>query len=311
MSSISTPPRQIYPAPSPHGDLQSTGLRGWVARRPLTGFLVIALGLSWLLFSIPVLAFHGVIPGANLPVEVFALASTLLILLPTALWVTSITDGRAGVRALFARVFRWRFGIGWWLVVLFGLPVIALLLGLIFGGSLHTADLGLVLIKQLGLIALAVVVINLWEETVWAGFFQTRLEARFNFVVAAVLTTLPFAGVHVPLLLLDDHLSARSVLLGLAGLLILGVVVRLLMGVTMRAASDSVLAVGVLHQIFDASNNDGGLVDSLLDGADAGNMTQFAAAILTALIAAWLLWRHPGAFGKRQISLRDSPPEVG
>jgi uncharacterized protein len=165
MSSIGT-----APPPSPHGDLQLTGPRGWVARRPLTGFLVIVLSLSWLLLSIPVLAFHGVIPGADLPVEVFALASTLLILLPTALWVTSITDGRAGVRALFARVFRWRFGIGWWLVVLFGLPVIALLLGLIFGGSLHTGDLGLVLIKQLGSIVLAVVVINLWEETVWAGF---------------------------------------------------------------------------------------------------------------------------------------------
>ena len=62
--------------------------------------------------------------------------------------------------------FRWRFGIGWWLVVLFGLPVIALLLGLIFGASLHTADLGQVLIKQLGSIVLVVVVINLWEETV-------------------------------------------------------------------------------------------------------------------------------------------------
>jgi uncharacterized protein len=163
MSSISTAPPELYPAPSPHGDLQLAGLRGWVARRPLTGFLIV-LGLSWLLLSIPVLAFHGVIPGANLPVEVFALAPTLLILLPTALWVTSITDGRTGVRALFARVFRWRFGIGWWLVVLFGLPVIALVLGLIFGGSLHTADLGLVLLKQLGSIALAVVVINLWEK---------------------------------------------------------------------------------------------------------------------------------------------------
>jgi hypothetical protein len=43
-------------------------------------------------------------------------------------------------------VFRWRFGIGWWLVVLFGLPVIALLVGLSFGGSLNTADLGPVLI---------------------------------------------------------------------------------------------------------------------------------------------------------------------
>jgi heme/copper-type cytochrome/quinol oxidase subunit 1 len=112
MSSVGTAPSRLYPAPFPHGNLQLTGLRGWVARRPLTGFLVIVLGLSWLLLSIPVLAFHGVIPGANLPVEVFALASTLLILLPTALWVTSITDGRAGVRALLARVFRWRIGIG-------------------------------------------------------------------------------------------------------------------------------------------------------------------------------------------------------
>ena len=85
MSSIGTAPPQLYAAPSPHGNLQSTGLRGWVARRPLTGFLVIVLGLSWLLFCVPVLAFYGLIPGANLPVEVFALASTLLILLPTAL----------------------------------------------------------------------------------------------------------------------------------------------------------------------------------------------------------------------------------
>jgi hypothetical protein len=108
------------------------------------------------------------------------------------------------------------------LVVLFGLPVIALVLGWIFGGSLHPADLGLVLIKQLGSILLAVVVINLWEETVWAGFFQTRLEARFNFVVAAVLTTLPFAGVHIPLLLLDDQVSVLSVLIGIAGFADLG-----------------------------------------------------------------------------------------
>jgi len=51
-----------------------------------------------------------------------------------------------------------------------------------------------------------------------------------------------------------------------------------------------VLAVGILHQIFDASNNNGALVDSVLDGVDAGNMTQLAAVVLTVLIAAWLLW---------------------
>jgi ABC-type nickel/cobalt efflux system permease component RcnA len=71
------------------------------------------------------------------------------------------------------------------------------------------------------------------------------------------------------------------------------------------------LAVGALHQIFDASNNNGGLVDSLLDGADAGDMTQLAAALLTVLIAGWLLWRRPGAFAKRHIPHPDAQPEVG
>jgi branched-subunit amino acid ABC-type transport system permease component len=79
----------------------------------------------------------------------------------------------------------------------------------------------------------------------------------------------------------------------------------------LRAALDSVLAVGILHQIFDASNNNGALVDSILDGANAGNMTQFAAVVLTVLIAAWLLWRRPGAFTKRQIPHPESPREVG
>jgi uncharacterized protein len=101
------------------------------------------------------------------------------------------------------------------------------------------------------------------------------------------------------------------VLTGITGLLILGIVIRLLMGVMLRAAVDSVLAVGILHQIFDASNNNGAVVDSLLDGADAGDMTQYAAAILTVLIASWLLWRRPGAFAKRQIPLPDSPREIG
>jgi CAAX protease family protein len=241
----------------------------------------------------------------------FALASTLLVLLPTALWITSITDGRTGVRALFGRVLRWRFGIGWWLVVLFGLPLIALLLGVMFGGSLHLAGIGPVLIKQLGSIVLAVVVINLWEETVWAGFFQTRLESRFNFVAAAILTALPFAGVHLPLLLLDDQISVLSILKGIAGLLVLGVAVRLMIGVFLRAAVDSVLAVGILHQIFDANNNSGGMTDYMLDAVDAGDMTQLATVVLTVLAAAWLLWRRPGAFARRQTPLSDSPREAG
>ena len=53
--------------------------------------------------------------------------------------------------------------------MLFGLPVTALLLGLILGGSLHTAGAGTVLVNQLLSILLAVLVINLWEETAGDG----------------------------------------------------------------------------------------------------------------------------------------------
>ena len=52
-----------------------------------------------------------------------------------------------------------------------------------------------------------------------------------------------------------------SILKGIAGLLILGVAVRLMIGVFLRAAADSVLAVGISHKIFDASNNTGGVTD--------------------------------------------------
>jgi membrane protease YdiL (CAAX protease family) len=309
MASVGDAKPRVYLAPSPHGNLESTGLKGWIARRPLTAFLIIVLVLSWLILAVPVLAFHRVIPGANLPVEIFALAATLLGLLPAAFWVTAVTDGRAGVRALFRRVFRWRFGIGWWAVVLLGLPLIALLLGLIFGGSLHTAGAAGILVRQLLEILLAVVVINLWEETAWAGFFQTRLESRYNIVVAAALTALPFAGVHFPLLLLDDHVTAISMLKGIAGLLILGVAVRLMIGLVMRAAADSILAVGILHQVFDASNNRGGLVDSFLDGADAGLVTQIGTIVLILLVAA-ILWRRPGAFAKRQTPEQTKSSDV-
>jgi uncharacterized protein len=250
-------PRSPQTAPVAHSQERSW-IRVLVGRYPLTTFRILAIVLCWLILTIPILASRHVIPGAGLPIEVFALAATLLVILPAALWVTAMTDGRAGVRALLARALRWRFGAGWWAVILVGLPVITVLLALIsFGGSLHTVDLAVTVGKQFLLIVLAVVVINLWEETVWAGFFQTRLECRFNIVIAAALSAVPFAGVHAPLLLIGDHISALSVLKGIAGLLILGVLVRLMIGVVLRAAADSVLAVGVLHAVFDASTNNG------------------------------------------------------
>ena len=85
--------------------------------------------------------------------------------------------------------------------------------------------------------------------------------------MAAVLTAVPFAGIRMPLLLIGDHISTWSMVKGIGGLLILAIVVRLMIGVVLRGAADSILAAGILHQVFDATNNKGGVVDSFLDGA--------------------------------------------
>jgi hypothetical protein len=53
---------------SPDFRVQKACLHAWHYRdaSALTAFLVITLGLSWLIFCVPVLAFYDIIPGANL-----------------------------------------------------------------------------------------------------------------------------------------------------------------------------------------------------------------------------------------------------
>ncbi|MGR6967388.1 CPBP family intramembrane glutamic endopeptidase [Geodermatophilus sp. URMC 61] len=264
------------PVPAPSG-----GLRGRVARRPLTAFLVLVTAVGWPLMSVPALTAHGVLPGGALPQEPFALGTTLLVMLPAALWVTAVADGPGAVRALLRRAVQWRFGAGWWAAVLLALPVLTLAVGVAAGRGLQTGDLLATLASGALSVATAVLLVHLWEETVWAGFFQGRLEQRYGFLPAAALTAVPFALIHLPLTLIGD-LAAGSVALGIGGLLALGVLMRLLVGATVRGAAGSLLAAGTVHATFNASNNEGNVVDDLLGGGQPTLYAVVAAALFTA-----------------------------
>jgi membrane protease YdiL (CAAX protease family) len=172
------------------------------------------------------------------------------------------------------------------------LPVTTLVLGVTFGRTVQTSDIPSALVSGIVSIVTAVLLVHLWEETVWAGFLQTRLERRHGLLVAAALTAVPFAAIHVPLQLIGSF-SPSSLAIGIAGLLILGVLIRLMVGVTLRGTWDSLLAVGVLHATFNASNNEGNLVDDLLGG---GQPTVFAvsAAVLFTVVSAAVLRKQLG-----------------
>jgi membrane protease YdiL (CAAX protease family) len=268
-----------------------SGVRALAAKRPLTVFLALVFGLGLPILAVPGLAHNGLIPGGDLPEEPFALAFTLLVLLPAALWVTAATDGRAGVRALLRRAVQWRFGLGWYAVILLGLPIIATALGLLTGGSLRDTDWPAFLLNYAVVQVLpAVLIINLWEETGWAGFLQTRLEKRHGLIFAAILTAVPFALVHVTLLFAHDDPVLAS-----AGVLLLTAVLhRLLFGLVLRGTAGSVLAVGLLHATFNATNNPDGVL-RLLAGVDTGWLTPAAAAVLAALLAVVVRLRSTSA----------------
>ena len=99
----------------------------------------------------------------------------------------------------------------------------------------------------------------MWEETAWAGVVQTRLEHSHSLAKAALLTAVPFALFHMPLHFIGDF-SIESLAGALVTLLIVCAIVRLMIGVFLRGTGGSILAVAVLHTLFNRSNNDEGMV---------------------------------------------------
>jgi membrane protease YdiL (CAAX protease family) len=262
-------------------------MRRLVARRPMTAFLILTFALAYPLMSLPILAASGIIPDGWMTIAPDEMAGALLTLgalFPATVIVTWCADGRDGLTRLAKRMFRWRIGAGWWLLVLTGLPALTTGLALLLGDSLRPVDPVEMFLRQLGLLAVNFLLVNLWEETAWAGFLQTRLEHRHNLFVAALITAVPFAFAHLPLAMFTD-VTPGSLASSLLLYLILGVLVRPMLGVLLRGTRDSLFAVALLHSVFNRTNNDNGIAAVLLDGRARMLTMLIAVIILTAATA--------------------------
>ena len=228
-----TPP--VRPATS------GSRLRQLAARFPLATFLILGFSLAYGLAFIWGLAYHGVIPGGGLAAALHIAPDELtggalvLSLFPAALFATWASNGRVGVRSLFRRAFHWRVDPGWWLTVLFGLPVLTVSLAVLMGDQLRSIDVPSFLASQLMFLLVNFIVINLWEEVAWTGLFQTRLEERHNWLLASVLTAIPFAAIHLPLqFFLDQPVTVASLAVAFGLYLLLGLLVRPMLAVFRR-----------------------------------------------------------------------------
>ncbi len=245
-----------------------------VGRRPVLVFLLFALGLGWLIMGSALVAGIPIVPVPLLLVMFGAL-------LPAALIVTRRADGPGAVRRLLRRTLLWRFGLGRWAVVLFAVPVLTIAFAAV-SGTLATPEGGWA--REVGVylfstLVIGLLLLNLWEELVWSGFMQSRLMAHRGLLVGSLVTALFFAAIHVPLTFeANDGWTDVAVSLGV--LFGMAPVYRYLLGMHLLDTGGSILAVGVQHASWNASQSLGSV-----DGGTTEWQVLAAVATLTALVA--------------------------
>lgn len=219
-----------------------------VHRHPLLCFAVPSVALTWAL-QLGFLA-------AGLPLFP-ALVLELVVLVGTATAVTASVSGRAGVRALFAGVTRWRFGPGWYALALFAMPALTLAVAAV-AGTLDAppgAWAGAAAQYLFLTVVFGALLGNIWEELAWTGFLQQRLTDERGPFAAAMLTAVPFGLIHLPLAFEADGLggtSVRDLALAWALLLAAAPFFRYLVGLVHGRTSRSLVSIGLLHGSFNA-----------------------------------------------------------
>jgi uncharacterized protein len=120
--------QQPAPAVSRVSPASRSGFKQWVTRHPILAYLILAYVVSWTIFLIPLLSKEGIglLAFDAPPVQLFILLVSMVGLAGSAFTVTAMVDGRAGVRTLAGRYLRWRVGVQWCLLAMFGLLAVAL-----------------------------------------------------------------------------------------------------------------------------------------------------------------------------------------
>jgi len=221
----------------------------FIVRHPIAAFLAGAYGVGG-----PLLTLYVAAPLPRFLTTVAGLAFTYIGLLGSALAVTWVIGGRHAVLTFLARFLQWRFGVVRWAYIVLALPVMTMTFAAL-SGTLQTPAGGwtsLVTSFLLQTFIYGALEVNIAEEGAWSGFVQGRLAERHGILGGALRTAPLFVAMHLPLQFAAGWTWA-SVAVGIAVLAVMAPFFRYLLGETLHATGGSLLAVGILHAAFNAS----------------------------------------------------------
>jgi uncharacterized protein len=280
----------------------SSSLRGVVARHPVTSFLIMAFVFGWGGMLPLLLSESG--PVTVVPVELpwmpFAAVLSIFGLALPAFLVTAATDGKDGVRELLDRILRWRVGVQWYLIALFGLLLVTLLGAIPFFGLAPIEELAqkwellftLYLWGGLWGILVPFVLVNLWEETGWTGFMQHTLQERHGPLLASLIVAPFFALIHLPALFVSGWLGGKdasfsqwpSALFQLGITAVFAMFIRVLIMWLYNGSGRSVLIVALFHSAFNATSGSENITPILIPGPAASLIPIAAVAVIAVVL---------------------------
>ncbi|MFN8070453.1 MAG: lysostaphin resistance A-like protein [Mycobacterium sp.] len=270
-------------------------------RHPLASFFVLAYAVTWLLWAPAVFAGVPAFSETRHIPSLTALPGVAIGVTGTAVFMTAVTQGRAGLRRLWQRLTCWDVGIAWFVVALLLFPLAELLITAVVAGPQA--------LRALTPAALAVYPVAfashfifgpLFEETGWRGFALPRMQYRFGPLRGTLLLGLLWGGWHfflyLPAWLQNGGLAG---VVGMAMFVAFTVAVSVIFTWVSNNTRASLLLVMLLH---GSINGTATYVQMLADrGVIPGDAAAFSAgfgALLTAaaaaLLIAWLTHRRLG-----------------
>lgn len=189
---------------------RSVSLRKLLVNHPFIAFFVLAFAGTWLFFAPMVLGQDGL---GFLPYHVPLWLYVVLFLAasfsgPTAaaLVITAARDGKVGVKQFLRRYGQWRVGWPWYLLCLFGFPLLYLIPATFWLGAAPWQALVDQWPTFFTVYLMAVLIfpalINWGEEAGFRGFAQTHLQKAYGALPASLVVGLLHSLWHLPVFLL-------------------------------------------------------------------------------------------------------------
>jgi membrane protease YdiL (CAAX protease family) len=178
-------------------------LRAFIKRHPLLSYFVLAFAITWSGFVLAV--GPGGIPATPEQFTTMPLGAILAVLVgPSAsgILLTGLLYGREGLRALLARMTRWRVGTRWYAVAILTAPLVfaAVLLAL---SPISPAFLpGIFASEAKASFVLMGIVVGLivgtFEELGWTGFaVPTLLKLRYGVLATGLIVGVLWGAWHI------------------------------------------------------------------------------------------------------------------